>query len=869
MNRTRSLLVAWLLGVAASLGCSSGAEPAAAPAVGCPRELCTPVSPQLPPEQKQQEADLRRKLDAVATLSAEQLVASRSVPFEAGLALDLASVKGYELIKKSSLAPSAAEEEALSQRGFSLSGAKQFPTFTYGYQTLYLEDLPVYISADSILHAAHKSFDKALMRIESGALSGAVDEMLASMRQRLGQPVAGLTADNRADLDLFLAVGASLLAGQVRAPVAGASAEQISDLFARASAAQGTGQIRLFGEPREVDFSQFKPRGHYEGDPLLERYFRAMMWFGRTEFRLIETEPDGSQVFRRRQLEAAFGLAALMDDGARARFARTEAIIGAFAGEHDSMTIDQLGKLLADLGLTDASGLASLGDDALAQAILTGNHGAQRIASQLMVNGTRKTLPLHRAFQLFGQRYTLDSHVFSNVVFDRVQGGAVKRMMPSPLDAAYAAFGNDQAASLLQGELKTFNYAPDLESMRILADDHGASYWDGSLYTLWLSSIRSLSPGDDIKMGASSGLPAVARSEAWGRRLLNTQLASWAELRHDTLLYAKQSYTGGAACEFPDAYVDPYPAFYAQIARYAERGDALTAELDFGNNGALKASLHEHFLRLRKVATTLHQMALAQRSGAPFSAEQMAFVNDAVVIKTEHQGCADVTTASGWYPGLFLGGSDDALLYDPTIADVHTQPTDEVGNPVGRVLHVGTDGPRRMIVVVDTCSGPRAYAGLASSYHEHVTQDFSRLSDSEWAPMAKPPSPPWFGDLAPLPARTLAAEFTRRPATPRLADQKRPPSDTPPPSGPTAGAAHHPRLASALPPRIGSWASTSTSSVLAPSDPTIAPLTYATPRRRSQALSPWAQRGVSTSAPSRPTSGKRAWLLALTMEETR
>ena len=49
---------------------------------------------------------------------------------------------------------------------------------------------------------------------------------------------------------------------------------------------------------------------------------------------------------------------------------------------------------------------------------------------------------------------------------------------------------------------------------------------------------------------------------------------------------------------------------------------------------------------------------------------------------------------------------------DPTIADVHTAPTDAGGNDVGWVLHVGTGFPRLMVVTAETCTGPRAYAAL-------------------------------------------------------------------------------------------------------------------------------------------------------------
>src|SRR5262249_10888929 len=156
------------------------------------------------------------------------------------------------------------------------------------------------------------------------------------------------------------------------------------------------------------------------------------------------------------------------------------------------------------------------------------------------VNGVGKgTMPLSSSFALFGQRYVVDSHVFSNVVYDRVQHGDVRRMMPSPLDVGFAALKNNQAGQLLGGELEKYKYAPDLNAMRGLVDAHPRDYWEGSLYNLWLSSLQALSPTDELADPAKAGIPVVAATESWGRRLLSTQLASWAELRHDTILYTK------------------------------------------------------------------------------------------------------------------------------------------------------------------------------------------------------------------------------------------------------------------------------------------------------------------------------------------
>ena len=38
-----------------------------------------------------------------------------------------------------------------------------------------------------------------------------------------------------------------------------------------------------------------------------------------------------------------------------------------------------------------------------------------------------------------------------------------------------------------------------------------------------------------------------------------------------------------------------------------------------------------------------------------------------------------------------------------------------------------------MIVSVDTCEGPRAYAGVVFAYHEHGEPGLNRLTDVEWA----------------------------------------------------------------------------------------------------------------------------------------
>ena len=103
---------------------------------------------------------------------------------------------------------------------------------------------------------------------------------------------------------------------------------------------------------------------------------------------------------------------------------------------------------------------------------------------------------------------------------------------------------------------------------------------------------------------------------------------------------------------------------------------------------------------------------------------------------------------SGWYADLFVD-RDNAQLFEPSITDVHTQPTDEGGNMVGNVLHVGTGRPKLMVVTVDTRNNqPHAYTGFVSSFREHITSDFERLTDDEWQTMVdQHPPPSWLSGL--------------------------------------------------------------------------------------------------------------------------
>jgi Protein of unknown function (DUF3160) len=624
------------------------------------------------------------------------------------------------------------QRELLVRQGFMVPAEYQRGTFEQVYSEIYHADLPVLITSDSLLHAFHRSFDAILRDLEQDTLAAETQAMLDGMH---GDLAARLAADEvplgmldaAMDCDVYLTVARALISGRRVEPLHSSAAEQCQEILAAVRLGRPA-SLTLFDVTSRYDYSQLEPRGHYTRSPVLERYFRAMMWLGRTDLPLVSFVVEtGEPVFHRTATEAAFLLGALLDGGqVRPRWERVSDTIGRFVGRVDALDPRGVVAFSAAQGLDDLQAVDDRADAELLDAVLAAEWGQQRILSQIVYTDRedpQRILP--RTYQLFPQRFTLDSWTLNQVTHDRlldpVTGEKILRVLPDPLDVAFV-LGNDRAADLLRAQLERFPYQGRLEALRRLTDELDPEFWRGDLYHAWLNALRALDDTRDL-----DGLPTSMRTQAWSTHTLETQLASWAELRHDTLLYAKPSYAGGISCEYPDAYVEPIPAFWGRMQILAELGLELTQDLQAQGLGGSRAEAY--FTQLRDVTQRLEQIAQAELEGRALEPEELEFLRGA--IEKEIVGCGEERW-DGWFAQLYYD-PEDLGSANPVIADVHTAPTDENANEVGWVMHAATGYVRLVILTVDDpVHGPRAFVGPVSSFHTVTTESYLRLTDDQW-----------------------------------------------------------------------------------------------------------------------------------------
>ncbi len=597
-------------------------------------------------------------------------------------------------------------------QGVVVSKSVQFPNYFQALDQIHSADLPLLFTTDALLHTVYLSYDNILVELEEKQFAPSLEKIL-STANRYAKQVYG-DGQQGQDVQEMLATALFLL-NRSRYDVE--KTEAITSHLFKIDAHLAI-DIVLFGRDILVDFSQFKPRGHYTRSAALSAYFQAMMWLSRVDlaFDLRAkniAKPDSS--FTRMKKDALVLWDCLINSGVYSSWLQINQQIEYMVGMSDGLNAKGMGSVALALGIRNVPDfLKSFSEERFDSVMAAGRFGAQAILSQgKSYDGPTEDLDLSPVFSFMPQRFILDSYTFSQVVYP-----LTGELMPSSTHLAFALGDNSAVQDFppsqgvpLQGVLG---------AQRTLYDGISAEGWQSNLYTSWLGFLRKLNGAEN-----NTKVAPVFRTLAWRKKMRNTQLASWAQLRHNTILYAKQSYTGMITCSFPKAYVEPYPEFFKAVSAYALMGGKI-----FKNS---QPKIAAYFSKLEEISGKLEESAKRTAQGLSPTDAQGTWLRSALQSKIVQVGCGGPAKVfDGWYLDLIYGGKDDLeSSQDYTIADVHTHLFDDAAPDM--VLHVGTGQINLATVAIQEDSCVTLYVGPVSSFYEVNRQNtLDRLTDEQW-----------------------------------------------------------------------------------------------------------------------------------------
>lgn len=676
---------------------------------------------------------------AATTVSSEVSGPAGPGPFSSpaylpATAVDLSKVGNLDRVKLSD-----AQKQVLEKQSFvavAPAPADQSWKFWQVYENARYQGLPLLVTTDSLLNVYHEVFDTLLQHMEEAQLLQQADKMTEALYNAASDQwntATDETIKEDARLNMaYFAVANSLFKGANAAPDVVGDEVDAELALIEAAAVQDKSPILGYTE----DYTQFKPRGHYTRSEALKRYFKGMMWYGQTGFFVNPRDPDISEglaaSLTRRAVLVASSLAGPAKDAWTAIYEPTRFLVG----NSDDLTVDDMAQVLSKVFGTAQPAPDDLADAAKIASVRSelNKLPAPKILSQVVPlipsNGqtanAQARLETERSFRVMGQRYIPDSYAFTQLVWPNVGEASNKRDLPMGLDVM-TVLGSDQAYQIAKndfGQTAFKNWDTQLHLVNQQFTAKNSDFWPENLYTGWLEALQTAMafPGP--------AAPDFMRTQVWARKSLNAALGSWTELRHDTILYAKQSVTAeGDGGELPQTvgYVEPYPAFFARIAELASAMRDGLAKYGLLDNDA--AGKLENMITL---STTLKSIADKELAGQALSEDERATIDE----------------YGGFLENLEqFTSSEEGRTLSPTpeksalVADVHSSYN------TGSALEEATGYPQLLYAAFEVDGKLQLLAGASYAYYEFTAPLDRRLTDEEWISTLDsskaPPRPAW------------------------------------------------------------------------------------------------------------------------------
>lgn len=634
----------------------------------------------------------------------------------------------------------------LGKNGFAIVPAEHNQLF-HVYEKNDYADFPSFVTTDLYLQLFHLYFDCVLRDVEEKHL----DSLMIVFSSQMEAEMKTLTSSQDAEVKAAAEFGqawfavASWLFSHDKAPASAAKLnvpeaykkmvmEEITKAF---DAENGYSDMLEYFPPEEMfGYSLFRPRGHYTRSKVCSRYFRGMMW--------LQTAHFGTNKPSKMKQIALIANVFNQQPKLRDIYNKVSEPITYLMGTPDNVTLIQVANRIKEMGLPIEQLLSSRKD----MANLTKD--IEEIAKRQMRIELKKTRGSKYVVDIMPQRYQPDAEA---LITTKDQDSPVSlRPCPKGLDWM-AVMGLPGAERILIDELKeTQRWAGFPKALTTARKKAATTQWEACVANQWMYTLQSL--GD-----TAQSLPYFMQSPQWQKKNLNTALASWAELKHDAILYAKQPMLaecgdGGPEPPVVKGYVEPNVKFWEKAIALVTRMDKVLTTYNLQTEKA--KAVYE---RIKEMAEFCRDISKKELNGGKITDEeynQIEIIGSTVENISLELVSEDNEMLQGW---------SDVVSTDKkvaVVADVFTASGENVAINDKCVLYEGVGPAYEIYVVVEIDGSLYLTRGAVLSYRE-FTRLLSdpRMTDEEWQEeLKKSPTggtPSWMKEII-APVKGMSAD---------------------------------------------------------------------------------------------------------------
>ncbi|MFW9951793.1 MAG: DUF3160 domain-containing protein, partial [Candidatus Thorarchaeota archaeon] len=609
------------------------------------------------------------------------------------------------------------------------------------YKYYWIEDLPIFITTDTLLHTWHLIFDHSLEDIEEYIFYPLFSELLGAMLFHAYEEYKNsLISENTL---IYIAVAAKLANSTygVNLPLNISNDIDfiVNSILEEISLPHAVNQFDSYRLKRFIDdFSQYMPRGHYTNSENLKNYFRLFKWFSRIPFffdnyagfRYLGVDPEEmiKSAIEVTWILKVTSLTWLGNSISGFKILQVfNSFLKAVLGKPNTVS-PQVVDLICSSFFSEGWQINDIDINQFKEIILN-NNSIPTPEAPFIIDALSGSVVSPKTFVILGEILTLDSYALNHLVLPYV--GA--RFLPISLDFAATCLNSTRSKELLSDAYEHDSEYKNATDFLIDEIEHISGDEKLTIQWKWIESLKNLAalePEYDNQIN----LPGFMNSSAWLDEKLTTILGSYAQLKHDLILYSKQS-TTVLICSTPMGYVEPYPKFYQSLRFVSDfYKESLLPLESIGYN--LLDSQYYYLTVLdefHNATIMLENISIKELTGVPLNDNEKMFILETYQEYYSNM-CGDTGEVRGWLSEIIKKlewkyRSPDSIPNSRVslVTDLHTDLNSQ------SVLHIATGLFEPLIAIVPGWNGQDiAVIGPVFSFYEFILQDYQRINDNEW-----------------------------------------------------------------------------------------------------------------------------------------